>query len=541
MKLKDICISKRLSMGLGLLVLSMIALTAAGIKGASLMNANLADIVKVDNEKIRAAQMVRDSFRGIDNGILTALVGKDQATKEESKRRIAVARTAYKTALEHLEKLETHAKGKDLIEKIKEKLGSGKEANNRALELGMAGKEAEGTSVYMTFTVPAVAMLLQLSEDLVKFQTELTAQRYADAERSYRTTIIFLIFMGILVAGLAALIAYLLTRSITVPIGRNIEAANRLAKGDLDFNMEVDRKDEFGEEMNAINSMAARWRTIIGNIRQTADSMASASTQLSASAGQMSVGSEEQASMTNQVASASEEMSQTVAEIARNAAGIATSAVSASETAKEGGAVVEQAVQEVREIAVSVEDTASHMASLSELSRKIGEIIGIIDEIADQTNLLALNAAIEAARAGDAGRGFAVVADEVKKLATRTAGATSEVSGIINEIQGKVTAAASVMGHATAKVNRGVELSGRAGTALTTIVSSVDGLQDMVQKIAQSIDEMTAMSDKVSADVESIARISRESSQSAGEVSRASSELSDMGVNLQSIVSEFRV
>ena len=176
-----------------------------------------------------------------------------------------------------------------------------------------------------------------------------------------------------------------------------------------------------------------------------------------------------------------------------------------------------------------MEESAGHITSLSELSQKIGDIIGIINEIADQTNLLALNAAIEAARAGEHGRGFAVVADEVRKLAERTTGATSEVSCIIREIQTKVTGAVSSIGEVSAKVERGVDLSSKAGEELQTIVRTVEDLQQMVQQIATAIDEMSATSDQISKDIESISGISAQTSQSSGEVTKASQELAAAG------------
>ena len=167
---------------------------------------------------------------------------------------------------------------------------------------------------------------------------------------------------------------------------------------------------------------------------------------------------------------------------------MADTATNAARTAKDGGKIVEEAVKEVREIAETVGESAGHMTSLAELSQRIGEIIGIINDIADQTNLLALNAAIEAARAGEHGRGFAVVADEVRKLAERTTGATSEVSGIIREIQDKVNMAVSSIERVSTKVDRGVDLSQKAGGELTTIVRNVEDLHVMVQQIATAIE-----------------------------------------------------
>ena len=171
-----------------------------------------------------------------------------------------------------------------------------------------------------------------------------------------------------------------------------------LEAGKLGVEVAVDRNDELGEQTSAIKGMAEKWRAIIGEVKQASDNMASASTQLSAGAEQMSRGANNQAERSHQVAAASQEMSQAVLDVARNASSMASTAKNTAAVAKDGGKIVEESVKESREIAMTVEESVGHITSLAELSQRIGEIIGIINEIADQTNLLALNAAIEALR-----------------------------------------------------------------------------------------------------------------------------------------------
>jgi methyl-accepting chemotaxis protein len=377
--------------------------------------------------------------------------------------------------------------------------------------------------------------------NLISFQQEDIARRYAEAESSYHWSFTFLIVVGCIVVGLAIAMTLVLTRSIIEPIRHSISTARMLEAGNLTVDATVDRKDELGDQAGALKGMVEKWRDIIGQVKQASDNVASASTEMSAGAEQMARGADEQAKRSHQVATASQEMSQTVLDISRNASSMATTAASASSTAKEGGRIVEESVKGSREIAQTVQESVDHITSLADLSHRIGEIIGIINEIADQTNLLALNAAIEAARAGEHGRGFAVVADEVRKLAERTTGATSEVSGIIKEIQHKVGGAVSSIQNVSSKVDRGVELSTKAGSELRNIVAGVDDLQAMVQQIASAIEEMSATSEQISQDIESISNVSTDTSQSSGEVSRASHELSKLGVDLQRIAQQFQV
>jgi methyl-accepting chemotaxis protein len=234
-------------------------------------------------------------------------------------------------------------------------------------------------------------------------------------------------------------------------------------------------------------------------------------------------------------------MSQTVVDIARNATNIAASSAETLKLAREGETIVHRSVKEVKEIAQTVDESASFVRSLGERSKHIGEIVNVINDIADQTNLLALNAAIEAARAGEQGRGFAVVADEVRKLAERTAQATSEISDMIKANTDEVFRAVDSMENASSKVNAGVELSSQAGGALEVIVKKADELQIMVQQIASATEEMSATADEVSKDIEQIALVSKESSSSSEQTTQAAQELSSLSTNLQRTVGEFRL
>jgi len=287
--------------------------------------------------------------------------------------------------------------------------------------------------------------------------------------------------------------------------------------------------------------MVEKWRDVIGQVNSTATSLSSAATELSASAEQMSRGSNMQAERASFVATSSEEMSQTVLDVAKNAGSISKSADSTAIAAREGGAIVNRAVNAVKEISVTVNNSAEFVRSLGDRSKQIGEIVGVINDIADQTNLLALNAAIEAARAGDQGRGFAVVADEVRNLAERTASSTSEIGGMIKAIQDEVGRAVGVMAQATSKVDEGVKHSEEAGHSLEVIVKSVEGLQLMVQQIASATEEMSTTSDQISKDIDQIATVSREASTSSEQSALASGELANLSVNLEKIVGEFTV
>jgi methyl-accepting chemotaxis protein len=354
--------------------------------------------------------------------------------------------------------------------------------------------------------------------------------------------------IAFIVAGIALLLVVVIATAVfyyvkttTRPLIEGVEIANRLAEGDLTPVIAVAGRDEVGQLLASIKNMIDKWKEVVGELANTADNMASASTQLRAGAEQILKNATIEAERTSQVASASVEMSQAVNDIARNTTSITASAAETTKVAKEGEQVVTKSVEEVQEIALVVESSAGIIHSLGERSTQIGAIIGVINDIADQTNLLALNAAIEAARAGEQGRGFAVVADEVRKLAERTASATTEIGTMIKAIQSEVQHAGESMKEATDKVESGVRLSGEAGSALAKIIHAISGLQEMVQQIASATVEMAETSENITRDVENIAAASREVSASSSQTRQASVALHDMSTTLQMVAGRFRL
>jgi methyl-accepting chemotaxis protein len=542
MNLKNIRIGRRLGIGFGLLVVMMVALVIAGTAATRIMNAKLNQIVKVNNAKVEAAQNFWTGTKTASALMLGSMATKDEALRDQSTQALAATRAEYMSWLEKLEKIEDTAKGKEIVQGIRDGMAAAKKNGSKSMDLMKEGKADEAASIFLK---GFINNMQDTANDgvakLIAYQKEDVTRRYAEAETAYHRTMAFLIIMGALIVAVALVTTYVLTRGIVEPIKKSIEVAKMLEAGKLDMEIVVDRKDELGEHADAMRSIVAKWREVIGSITNASDNVASASTELSAGAEQMSKGAGQQAERSHQVATASQEMSQTVLDVANSASSIASTATGAAAGAKEGGKIVQEAVKEVKEIAATVEESSGHITTLAELSQRIGEIIGIINEIADQTNLLALNAAIEAARAGEHGRGFAVVADEVRKLAERTTGATSEVSGIIKEIQNKVGSAVSSIEKVSAKVDRGVELSSSAGVELTSIVGSVEDLQSMVQQIASAIEEMSATSDQISQDIESISGISNETALSSEHVASSSAELSRLGTSLQAIARQFRL
>ncbi|MFZ1683083.1 MAG: methyl-accepting chemotaxis protein [Candidatus Zixiibacteriota bacterium] len=379
---------------------------------------------------------------------------------------------------------------------------------------------------------------------------------------------------------LGILVAFFISRGISRPIAQMSKVAESIAVGDVGHNIDIKQKDEVGqlaasfqsliEYMKGLSSAAERiasndltvivepksdrdvlgksFKTMVANlsgmIRQLGENareLVSAATEIASSSEQMSKGAKDQSDQVNQVSTAVEEMTATIVESSRNAGDASTAAKGAADTATTGGQIVNESIQAMQKISQTVRQSADSIAKLANSADQIGEIIGVIDDIADQTNLLALNAAIEAARAGEQGRGFAVVADEVRKLAERTGKATGEITDMIKGIQKETSEAVHSMEAGIKVVDQGRELADQAGSSLTEIVAMAQRVTDMIQQMATAAEEQSAASEQIAKNVEHISGVTKETATGAEQSAAAAEELSRQADGLQVMVSKFRL
>ncbi len=319
------------------------------------------------------------------------------------------------------------------------------------------------------------------------------------------------------------------------------DAAKLTATGNLNVHITHHSEDEVGELTVSFSQMVANIKNLMKEVHEATSAVASASTEISSSTEQLAAGSQEQSTQTSEVAAAIEEMTRT---LEQGSAGIqlaARSAEQAGEDAQKGGKVVENTIMGMRRIADVVNQSADKVKVLGTSSDKIGEIIGVIDDIADQTNLLALNAAIEAARAGEQGRGFAVVADEVRKLAERTSKATKEIAVMIRQIQTDTGQAVTSMTKGTEEVGYGISMAEEAGSMLKSIVTSARSVADMIGQIATSSQEQTITAGQISKNVESISAVTQESASGTQQIAQTAEDLNRLTENLQNLINKFDI
>ncbi len=395
--------------------------------------------------------------------------------------------------------------------------------------------------------------------------------------RSQMTTSIVAMIIGVL---LAVMLGVLISRSISRPVTLMANIAQQISVGDVDHDIEVKSRDEIGVLAEAFRGLIAymkelagaaeriaandltvevapksdkdvlgnSFKTMVNNLTgmirqlgQNATELVTAATEIASSAEQMSRGANDQNEQMGQVSSAIEEMTATIVESSKNAAEASDGARGASDTAGTGGKVVSETVQGMQRIANVVRESAESIQKLATSADQIGEIIGVIDDIADQTNLLALNAAIEAARAGEQGRGFAVVADEVRKLAERTGKATGEITDMIKGIQTETKEAVHSMETGIQEVDKGRELADQAGTSLTEVVSGSQRVMDMIRQIATATEEQSVAAEQISKNIERIASITKETASGAEQSATAAEELNRQAEGLRQMVGRFKV
>ncbi|WP_267398920.1 methyl-accepting chemotaxis protein [Pseudomonas sp. GM_Psu_2] len=346
--------------------------------------------------------------------------------------------------------------------------------------------------------------------------------------------------IGLTIAATVVLAA-LLIRSITLPVGEALRIAQRIARKDLTERITVVGRDEAAGMLQALAQMQGNLRDTVSHIADSSTQLASAAEEMTAVIDEAGRGYVRQNDEVNQAASAVTEMSSAVEEVARNAADAASTSLHTQTLTSDGLDKVTCTVQSIEALAQNVASTSEQIQALSSRAQDINAVVEVIRGIAEQTNLLALNAAIEAARAGEQGRGFAVVADEVRALAHRTQQSTREIEQMIGAIQSDSSLAVKAMAESQQLAGESTSVAQLANVSLEQIAASISQINDRNAVIATAAEEQAQVAREIDRNITSIRDLATQSATGATQTASASAEVSKLATGLNRVVREFAV
>jgi len=415
--------------------------------------------------------------------------------------------------LKQIEPLIAAGAEKDLFAKILEQRKTYSASRDGAVKAKADGNEEEAARLLDKEFTPAAKRYQELLQELVTMQrASMDATAGAiDANAEGSTRLMIALAACALLAGVS--FSWLLTRGIVRPIQEAVTVAETVAGGDLTRHIDASAQDETGALLRALRHMNDSLVGIVSQVRGGTDTIATASREISAGNLDLSSRTEQQASALEETAASMEELTNTVRQNADNARQANQLAIAASEVAVQGGAVVGQVV--------------TTMGAINDSSRRIVDIIGVIDGIAFQTNILALNAAVEAARAGEQGRGFAVVASEVRNLAQRSAAAAKEIKGLISD--------------SVARVDDGAKLVDQAGATMEQVVGSIRRVTDIMAEITSASQEQTGGIEQVNGAIGQMDQVTQQNAALVEESAAAAASMQEQAGKLAEVVGVFKL
>ncbi|MBV5299530.1 MAG: MCP four helix bundle domain-containing protein [Rhodoferax sp.] len=513
MNLNDLKISTRLILGFGMLGLLLAFMAGVSLLKFSSMNQMFAEVINDRVPKVASINDIKADVTLIADALRNMIIMSDTADIKKEAERIEVARKRIGERFARLDAQLTSGDGRAGLTQVAEARGKYEPLQAEAMELAIGGQTFEAKALLLDRVRPAQQLYFDALDRLLKHQDGLM-QQSAGATQSATSSMVFVIGLTLALALVAGvLMALWIIRSITRPINQAVAVSRAVAAGDLSLQFDTTGNSEIAHLLQALKDMQTSLVSVVSDVRDGANGVAVASAGIAQSDIDLSSRTESQSHSLRDTTASMEQLGTNVNLNAENARKANQLALSASEVAVRGGEVVTQVV-----------DT---MKGINESSRKISDIISVIDGIAFQTNILALNAAVEAARAGEQGRGFAVVASEVRSLAGRSAEAAREIKALIS---------ASVQ-----RVQDGTLLVDQAGATMAEVVSSIRDVTHIMGEISVASNEQSEGVSQLGVAIHLMDQMTQQNAQLVEVMSAAAGSLKDQADALVNTVAVFKL